>query len=132
MKYILILLPIILIACSKPNDSIQNEPEPTIPSWVGEYHSSTGDTAFVGQNGTYCKIEWSPKGFGYRLMFDSVRVLQDLSFTTNEITKNKRYTPPYFEYVTAVGDGKFQANKVDFHIVLYSSGHIYFSGIKTN
>jgi len=131
MKY-LILLPILLIACSKPTDSIENNPEPAIPQWVGEYHSTAGDTAFISTNGSYCKIEWSPKGFGYRLAFDSVRVAENLTFTTNEITRNKLYNPPYFEDVTAVGDGKFQTNKVDFHIVIYSSGHIYFSGIKTN
>jgi hypothetical protein len=132
MKYILILLPILLIACSKPSDSIEKEPVPDIPAWVGTYNQSNGDTAFVSVNGTYCKIEWSPKDVGYRLVFDSVRVASDLTFTTNETTRNKLYTPPWFEDVTATGVGNFHTNNVDFEFIIHSSGHINFSGIKTN
>jgi len=92
MKYILILLPIILLSCSKPNDSIQNETVPEPPAYLGTYTNSAGDTSFVSTNGNFCKIEWSPKGVGYRLVFDSVRVVSDNSFTTNEITETS-YIP---------------------------------------
>lgn len=137
MKHILpFLLPIILLtySCSKPNDSIQNDTEPVIPNWVGEYHSTSGDSAFVSQNGTYCKIEWSPIGVGHRLIFDSVRVSGDLTFTDNEITQNYTYnlSPPFYEDVTAIGSGRFSSNKIDFQIIVYGSGHINFSGIKKN
>lgn len=134
MKYILILLPIILLSCSKPNDSIQNETVPEPPVWIGTYTNSAGDTSFVSQNGTYCKIEWMPKDLHHSLIFDSVRVAPDFSFTTNEVTESWRYSnaPPFYETITAVGTGKFITNKIDFHFTVDGSGDIFYSGIKRN
>lgn len=132
-RVISILITVIILlaySCSKPNDSIQNDIEPPIPNWVGEYHSAAGDSAFVSQNGTYCKIEWAGNGNLTRLAFDSVNISNDLSFTDNEITRRTIYTPPYFQDITCIGTGSFATNTVSFHFVIAGGGHIFFSGIK--
>jgi hypothetical protein len=128
MKYALyLLLPIIFLSCSKPNDSIQNETVPEPPAYIGVYNQVNGDTAYVSQTSTtgMVKIRWASLGTAAKIMFDSVRVAADNSFTVNQKVE-------YFGTVPAIGSGSFGNNTIAFHFVIESNGHIVFSGIKSN
>lgn len=129
MKTIITILSAIIIfySCS-PERIEENEP---LPAYLGEYLSASGDTSFVSENGTYTRIEWSPKNRNERLVFDSVVVNADLTFTDNEKVTKTIYTPPYSETVTNVGTGSFGSNTLQFNFVL-DGGHISFSGVKAN
>jgi len=120
---LLILTTIILFSCSK-TERLNEIP----PSYVGTYNSTSGDTVYVSSNGLFTKIQWSPIG-SPKIIFDSVVVADDLSFTDNESVSR---TFPYFPYQTAyyhsIGTGHFGNNTIAFHFNI--GGDINYSGVK--
>lgn len=124
---LLILTTIIFLSCSK--SETLNKVNPT---YVGTYLSTSGDTVQVSQNNSFMKIELAFNGNTSHLVFDSVTVSNDLTFTDNETIGQVIYTPPYYQYVSSTGSGNFSSNAVNFHFIINSNGHIIYSGIKTN
>jgi hypothetical protein len=112
---------IVLFSCSK--ESVQREE--AIPDYIGIYDAVNGDTAFISINGSYTKIEWSPRFNPHRFVFDSVIVNPDLSFTDNEICD---YGEGLWLY-KSIGSGKFSINTLTFAMKL-DGGDMSFNGIK--
>lgn len=120
---LLILTTIIFLSCSKSERL--NEVN---PSYVGAYNSTSGDTVYVSKNGTFAKIKWSPKNLP-PIVFDSVFVASDLTFTDNEtVSRTFTWFPYNTVYYHSIGTGHFGNNTIDFHFNI--SGDIFYSGVK--
>lgn len=124
MKKLMLLLLVVLVlfACKK---EVPREISPLIPSYIGTYTSTAGDTAYISQNGeTYTKIRWCAMGNSGKIDIDSVLVFPDNTFTVNQLVRyNGRW-----EGIN--GTGSFGTNTSQFHLFLISGGILNFSGIK--
>lgn len=144
---------VLFLSCSK-NDDSDNSSAP----YLGIYTSANKDTIKVSKNGEYVKLIFrnyqrvytpvpaptTPTQIGIMegqriITFDSVRVVQDQSFTTNEVCTIYRYTtgtivplPPSSSSQSIVtGQGAFGANTIALTFKI-DGGTFNFSGIKTN
>lgn len=122
MKILIAILitSVTIFSCSK-----ENARERETPAYSGIYHTtgSAKDTVYVThQEGSRATIRWASFGTGAKIVFDSVIVAQDLTFTVNEIAD-------YYDY-HSVGTGSFGTNTISFNIVMNGNAHIVFSGVK--
>ncbi len=124
MKSLTFVIAIMLcISCNKQSTSSSQFRNPAA-EYVGIYNSINGDSVWVSTvDDNYVKIIWSADP-SIKIMFDSVKVNTDLTFTDNE-------TVEYFGLNHSIGSGKFVNNKLDFSFTLLpSNGDVIFSGIK--
>lgn len=95
-----------------------------VPDYVGKYLSVTGDTLYVSEGeGIYTKFQYSPKNEPiHAILFDSVKVHTDNTFTDNEQVY-------LFGYYQNVGTGNFGTNTVYFNFNV-GGGTLIYNGIK--
>src|SRR5258708_36135949 len=110
MKTILFLFIIsTFAACSKSSDRIN-----TIPDYIGIYNSSHNDTAYVSQVAdNILKIRYAAPGVGAKIVFNSIHLNADMTFTCNE-----QVDYAYPGGVPAIGIGSFGQNIIQFDIAL--------------
>jgi len=121
-KLMLLVLIVSLYACKK---DVPRETLPLVPDYIGTYTSTSGDTAYISQNGeTYTKIRWCAMGNSGKINIDSVLVFPDNTFTVNQ------YVWYDSRWETMVGTGSFGTNTSQFNFVLNTTGRITFSGVK--
>ena len=154
MKIVLYFLTLVTLlnSCSKntaDNSTVQ-------PQYLGTYTSPSKDTVRVSQNGDYIKFIYRsfesihtpvpaptvPNPIGLQetqiqRVFDSLRVVSDLTFTNNEVSEiyihfTGTIVPlpsPYSYTELAIGTGNFGNNTLQFHMS-NGGGYFDFSGIK--
>lgn len=112
---------IVIVSCTK-----ESAREMEVPSYVGVYHSTDSDTSYITHmEGSRVSIKWAViPAFHPRIVFDSVYVGQDLTFTVNQFVEHDG------EIKKAIGTGSFVGNTINYHFVLDGNGHIYFDGVK--
>ncbi len=122
-----IILPLILAAIISLSTSCEKDsarPNEVTPDYYGTYLSIVGDTLYVSEgNGVYTKFQLSPKNEpNNRILFDSVKVNTDKTFTDNE----KVYL---FGNYNSIGSGNFGTNTVYFNFNI-GGGTLIYNGIK--
>lgn len=122
MKKVLLLLITIslLISCKKENA----RPTTEDPIYYGTYLSTLGDTLYVSSgNGIYTQFQLSPKNEpNNRILFDSVKVNIDNSFTDNEQVY-------LFGQYSSIGTGSFGTNTVHLNFNI-GGGTLIYNGVK--
>lgn len=122
MKTVLsIILSIFILSCGKDTPT-PNSPTIT-PDYVGTYNSLSGDTAYVTEGlADIINIRWAARS-GTSVLFDSVKIAADLTFTDNELVE-------FGTIRHSLGTGYFLPNTVYFKFVLDNNAQIIFNGIK--
>ena len=122
-KLIIPLLIISLFSCKKESQ----RPSAITAIYTGTYYSIGGDTAMVEaySDTSIASINWLSNGNGAKILFDSVRVLNNATITCNE----------YVYYCTnqrTVGTGTIGGNQLKFKFTLTGScgGDVIFNGVK--
>lgn len=121
MKKTLITLSVILllVSCEKQGRPLTEDSE-----YWGTYLSALGDTLYVSEgSGIYTQFQYSPKDEPtHRILFDSVKVHTDNTFTDNEQVY-------LFGYYQNVGTGNFSTNTVYFNFNV-GGGTLIYNGVK--
>ena len=118
---ITLLIAVSFMSCSKDTPT-PNIPTVT-PSYVGTYNSTSGDTAYVTEGVLdIINIRWAARS-GTVILFDSVKISADLTFTDNELVE-------FGTVRHSLGTGYFLPNTVYFKFVLDNNAQIIFNGIK--
>lgn len=124
MKKLLAILIISLtvLSCSKDAPVINT----LIPEFEWQYNSpTTNDTTYVSPtDDTFTTLDWRVSGGVNRVVFDSVRVYNDSTFTVNQKVSY------WGETISAIGSGSFGTGTLQFFITLQGGGDVIFSGIK--
>ncbi len=110
-----------LISCSKGSNS-----GGTPPNYIGTYNNTAGDGIVTVKQGSgiYTTIKWQyPTN---EMIFDSVKVAPDLTFTVNQFLKNQPY--PMNNGIHAIGTGNFGTNTIHFNFTV--NGTIIYDGVK--
>ena len=112
-----------LMSCSKGSNSGGTS---SVPAYFGTYNNAAGDGIVTVAQGTgiYIKITWTYPTNG--MIFDSVKVASDLTFTVNQVLKNQPYS--FNNNVTAIGTGSFGANTIHFNFTV--GGTIIYDGVR--
>jgi hypothetical protein len=121
-KYIVILITTMAFtSCEKPSARPNNIP----PAYVGTYLSINRDTVNVteGQGGLTV-IHYLPNSYSFGgIVFDSVIVNSDLTFTDNEEIS-------FFGNYNNIGTGRFGTNTIHIDFSIGYSSKLLYDGIK--
>lgn len=114
------LLVVFLISCSTGSNPIN------LPNYIGTYNNTAGDgiVTVTQGSGIYTTIRWQyPTN---AMIFDSVKVASDRTFTVNQILKNQPYA--FNNDIHAIGTGNFGTNTIHFNFTV--NGTIIYDGVK--
>jgi hypothetical protein len=120
-KYILLIaITISILSCEKPS----NRPVTETPLYLGTYVSSIGDTLYVTEGtGIYTQFQLSPNHEpNNRILFDSVKVNTDNTFTDNEQVY-------LWGNYSSIGTGNFGTNTIYFNFNI-GGGTLIYNGVK--
>jgi hypothetical protein len=124
MKTIILILAatVLFFSCSKES---QREQE-AVPAYIGVYHSASLDTSYVTQKeGARVSIKWAIKPIvSPRIVFDSVYVNDDLTFTVNQFVNHGG------QIKKAIGTGLFVNNTIKYHFIMNTDEHVIYEGVK--